>query len=193
MLILGLGNSCTNQVGEIKTSTEKEIDIILSSKELETFKGNFSSYYDNLDFDNIRTEILSENETLYQIFAKMTDTNIGVLDVIFYKDGNYKIFFENKILEEKSENVTIQYFSIHGNLVLELSAIKDKLTNIYSLELSDKFKASKVSSCTGDCYKMAKDACNGDGDCALLCDALDIFFGSCTVAIATACLATCIN
>lgn len=45
---------------------------------------------------------------------------------------------------------------------------------------------------TGDCYKTAKDACDSDGGCKLLCDAIDIATfpvgGLCTVSIATACL-----
>lgn len=40
---------------------------------------------------------------------------------------------------------------------------------------------------TGDCYKTAKDACDSDGGCKLLCDALDVAGGQCTISIGAAC------
>lgn len=40
---------------------------------------------------------------------------------------------------------------------------------------------------TGECYKTAKDACDSDGECKLLCDALDFAGGSCSLSIAAAC------
>jgi hypothetical protein len=47
-----------------------------------------------------------------------------------------------------------------------------------------------MSSCTGDCYKTAVEICDGDGDCKLLCDLLDLG-GLCTVSIAVACIIHC--
>ncbi|MFB6248006.1 MAG: hypothetical protein ABEL97_05495, partial [Salinibacter sp.] len=40
---------------------------------------------------------------------------------------------------------------------------------------------------TGECYRTAKDACDNNGDCKLLCDVLDVAGGQCTLSIAAAC------
>jgi len=40
---------------------------------------------------------------------------------------------------------------------------------------------------TAKCYKTAKDACDSDSGCKLLCDAMNIAGGQCTISIAAAC------
>jgi hypothetical protein len=43
------------------------------------------------------------------------------------------------------------------------------------------------SSCTSSCYKKAKDACDADGDCKILCDLLP----SCNSSIVVSCFLHC--
>jgi len=45
--------------------------------------------------------------------------------------------------------------------------------------------------CVGDCYKWASDNCDTDGGCKLLCDALNILGGRCSLTIGAACGAYC--
>ena len=85
---------------------------------------------------------------------------------------------------------TVDYYSVDGILQLTVTGEKQAASQYYALKFTEDASHARMNSCTGDCYKMAKDACDGDGDCKLLCDLLDIM-GHCTISIAVACFIHC--
>ena len=183
---------CNTDLAEpIGNNLKSELNSYLNSSEYKLFQSNLSSYSSKLNFDKAIKSELNENETLYTIPTSFENSELGLLNVVKYQDGSFKSFFELRFFTNNMKSATIDYFSVDGILQLSVQGSKEDSSQYYALEFSENLSNARMNSCTGDCYKMAKDACDGDGDCKLLCDLLDIAGGQCTISIAVACFIHC--
>ncbi|WP_157494115.1 hypothetical protein [Fulvivirga imtechensis] len=169
--------------------SDSELDQFLHSEQYTVFKTNFEKYNANLNFDNVVETDLGNGETLYQLSTKLVGLEVGVLNVII-SDNQFKSFFELRTFNSDLSKATVSFYGLDG--VEQFSMVGRKLNNsdLYELSFSSKSTSGRINSCIGDCYKTASDACDGDGDCKLLCDLLDIV-GYCTASLASACFGHC--
>jgi len=89
----------------------------------------------------------------------------------------------------------ISYIGVGTDNAINFEINNHKITNFTELLTqtdgtikSNSTGINSTSSCTGGCYKQAKDACDADPDCKILCDNLP----SCSGSIAVACFMHCI-
>ena len=122
--------------------------------------------------------------------TRLENSKIGILNISKNKEGKFKPFFELRTFKNEMQSATLEYFTIEGFSLLKVNAKKESLGKFYSIEFPGISNNARMSSCTGDCYKTAVEICDGDGDCELLCDLLDLG-GLCTVSIAVACIIHC--
>lgn len=172
-------------------SLKSELKEYLSSSQFDLFQTSFSNYSSNLKFNLLKKSELNENEVLYVIPTSLENSKLGLLNVVKSKDGSFKSFFELRTFSKDMQSATIEYFSVNGNLQFTVQGQREKSSQYYSLNFQEISSNARMNSCTGDCFKMATDACDGDGDCKILCALLDIAGGACTVSIAVACFVHC--
>ena len=192
-LFLGvlLFSSCENvlEIPENK-NFNSELGEYLESAEFVSFQSSFPDFSSKLNFELLKKVELNENEVLYLVPTQLENSKIGILNIIKNKEGKFKPFFELRTFKNEMQSATLEYFTIDGFSILKINAKKESLGKFYSLEFPEISNNARMSSCTGDCYKTAVEICDGDGDCKLLCDLLDLG-GLCTVSIAVACIIHC--
>ena len=186
-----LFSSCENDLEmPVDQNFNSELNEYLSSAEFGSFQSSFTNYSSKLNFELLKKVDLNENEVLYLIPTRLENSKIGILNIIKNKEGKLKSFFELRTFKNEMQSATLEYFTIDGFSLLKINAKREGQGKSYSLELPEISTNARMSSCTGDCYKTAVEICDGDGDCKLLCDLLDIG-GFCTVSIAVACIIHC--
>jgi hypothetical protein len=167
-----------------------ELGEYLESAEFVSFQSSFPDFSSKLNFELLKKVELNENEVLYLVPTRLENSKIGILNIIKNKEGKFKPFFELRTFKNEMQSATLEYFTIDGFSILKINAKKESLGKFYSIEFPEISNNARMSSCTGDCYKTAVEICDGDGDCKLLCDLLDLG-GLCTVSIAVACIIHC--
>lgn len=183
--------SCENDLEmPVDQNFNPELNEYLSSAEFVSFQSSYANYSSKLNFELLKKVELNESEVLYVIPTPLENSRIGILNVIKNKEGKFKSFFELRTFKYEMQSATLEYFSIDGFSLLKINAKRESSGKFYSLEFPEISTSARMSSCTGDCYKTAVEICDGDGDCKLLCDLLDLG-GLCTVSIAVACIIHC--
>lgn len=183
--------SCENDLEmPVDQNFNPELNEYLSSAEFVSFQSSYANYSSKLNFELLKKMELNESEVLYVIPTPLENSRIGILNVIKNKEGKFKSFFELRTFKYEMQSATLEYFSIDGFSLLKINAKRESSGKFYSLEFPEISTSARMSSCTGDCYKTAVEICDGDGDCKLLCDLLDLG-GLCTVSIAVACIIHC--
>lgn len=183
--------SCENDLEmPVDQNFNPELNEYLSSAEFVSFQSSYANYSSKLNFELLKKVELNESEVLYVIPTPLENSRIGILNVIKNKEGKFKSFFELRTFKYEMQSATLEYFSIDGFSLLKINAKRESSSKFYSLEFPEISTNARMSSCTGDCYKTAVEICDGDGDCKLLCDLLDLG-GLCTVSIAVACIIHC--
>jgi len=190
-LVVLLFSSCEN-VLEIPENQNfnSELGEYLESSEFDSFQSSYPDFSSKLNFELLKKIELNENEVLYLIPTRLENSKIGILNISKNKEGKFKPFFELRTFKNEMQSATLEYFSIEGFSLLKVNAKKESPGKFYSIEFPGISNNARMSSCTGDCYKTAIEICDGDGDCKLLCDLLDLG-GLCTVSIAVACIIHC--
>jgi hypothetical protein len=192
-LFLGvlLFSSCENVLEMPENQNfNSELGEYLESAEFVSFQSSFPDFSSKLNFELLKKVELNENEALYLVPTQLENSKIGILNIIKNKEGKFKPFFELRTFKNEMQSATLEYFTIDGFSILKINAKKESLGKFYSIEFPEISNNARMSSCTGDCYKTAVEICDGDGDCKLLCDLLDLG-GLCTVSIAVACIIHC--
>jgi hypothetical protein len=183
--------SCENDLElPVDQNFNPELNEYLSSAEFVSFQSSYTNYSSKLNFELLKKVELNENEVLYVIPTPLENSRIGILNVIKNKEGKFKSFFELRTFKNEMQSATLEYFTMDGVSLLKINAKRESSGKFYSLEFPENSTIARMSSCTGDCYKTAVEICDGDGDCKLLCDLLDLG-GLCTVSIAVACIIHC--
>lgn len=183
--------SCENDLEmPVEQNFNSELNDYLSSPEFVLFKTSFSTYSSKLNFELLKKVEINENEILYVIPTRLENSKIGILNIIKNKEGKFKSFFELRTFKNEMQSATLEYFTMDGFSLLKINAKRESSGKFYSLEFPENSINARMSSCTGDCYKTAVEICDGDGECRLLCDLLDVG-GLCTVSIAVACIIHC--
>lgn len=186
-----LFSSCENELERPENQNfNSELGEYLESADFVSFQSSFPNFSSKLNFELLRKVDLNEKEELYLIPTQLENSKIGILNVIKNKEGKFKSFFELRTFKNEMQSATLEYFTIDGFSLLKINAKKESPGKFYSLEFPEVSTNARMSSCTGDCYKTAVEICDGDGDCKLLCDLLDLG-GLCTVSIAVACIIHC--
>jgi hypothetical protein len=132
--------------------------------------------------DKTSRSMTAKNKEGSPIEFKINDTNI------YYIPSLEKSIREDRYIADASKKKGIARYTypdgsqitytVEGGLPVE--KMNSNNTNLK--------KGKECVDCgTADCYKTAKDACDSDADCKLLCDGLDWFGGWCSASIATAC------
>ena len=190
-LVVLLFSSCENLL-EIPENQNfnSELGEYLESSEFDSFQSSYPDFSSKLNFELLKKIELNENEVLYLIPTRLENSKIGILNISKNKEGKFKPFFELRTFKNEMQSATLEYFSIEGFSLLKVNAKKESPGKFYSIEFPGISNNARMSSCTGDCYKTAIEICDGDGDCKLLCDLLDLG-GLCTVSIAVACIIHC--
>ena len=190
-LVVLLFSSCEN-VLEIPENQNfnSELGEYLESSEFDSFQSSYPDFSSKLNFELLKKIELNENEVLYLIPTRLENSKIGILNISKNKEGKFKPFFELRTFKNEMQSATLEYFTIEGFSLLKVNAKKESPGKFYSIEFPGISNNARMSSCTGDCYKTAVEICDGDGDCKLLCDLLDLG-GLCTVSIAVACIIHC--
>ncbi len=190
-LVVLLFSSCEN-VLEIPENQNfnSELGEYLESSEFDSFQSSYPDFSSKLNFELLKKIELNENEALYLIPTRLENSKIGILNISKNKEGKFKPFFELRTFKNEMQSATLEYFTIEGFSLLKVNAKKESPGKFYSIEFPGISNNARMSSCTGDCYKTAIEICDGDGDCKLLCDLLDLG-GLCTVSIAVACIIHC--
>lgn len=190
-LVVLLFSSC-EKVLEIPENQNfnSELGEYLESSEFDSFQSSYPDFSSKLNFELLKKIELNENEVLYLIPTRLENSKIGILNISKNKEGKFKPFFELRTFKNEMQSATLEYFSIEGFSLLKVNAKKESPGKFYSIEFPGISNNARMSSCTGDCYKTAIEICDGDGDCKLLCDLLDLG-GLCTVSIAVACIIHC--
>jgi len=190
-LVVLLFSSCEN-VLEIPENQNfnSELGEYLESSEFDSFQSSYPDFSSKLNFELLKKIELNENEVLYLIPTRLENSKIGILNISKNKEGKFKPFFELRTFKNEMQSATLEYFTIEGFSLLKVNAKKESPGKFYSIEFPGISNNARMSSCTGDCYKTAIEICDGDGDCKLLCDLLDLG-GLCTVSIAVACIIHC--
>lgn len=184
-------SSCENDLEmPVDQNFNPELNAYLSSAEFVSFQSSYTDYSSKLNFELLKKVELNESEVLYVIPTRLENSRIGVLNVIKNKEGKFKSFFELRTFKNEMQSATLEYFTIDGFSLLKINAKREGQGKSYSLEFPEISTNARMTSCTGDCYKTAVEICDGDGDCKLLCDLLDLG-GLCTVSIAVACIIHC--
>ena len=183
--------SCENDLElPVGQNFNPELNEYLSSAEFDSFQSSYTNYSSKLNFELLKKVELNEDEVLYVIPTPLENSRIGILNVIKNKEGKFKSFFELRTFKNEMQSATLEYFTMDGVSLLKINAKRESSGKFYSLEFPENSTNARMSSCTGDCYKTAVEICDGDGDCKLLCDLLDLG-GLCTVSIAVACIIHC--
>ncbi len=186
-----LFSSCENDFEmPVDKNFNPELNEYLSSAEFISFQSSYTNYSSKLSFELLKIVELNESEVLYLIPTRLENSKIGILNVVKNKEGKFKSFFELRTFKNEMQSANLEYFTIDGFSLLKINAKRVGQGKSYSLELPEIPTNARMSSCTGDCYKTAVEICDGDGDCKLLCDLLDLG-GLCTVSIAVACIIHC--
>jgi len=190
-LVVLLFSSC-EKVLEIPENQNfnSELGEYLESSEFDSFQSSYPDFSSKLNFELLKKIELNENEVLYLIPTRLENSKIGILNISKNKEGKFKPFFELRTFKNEMQSATLEYFTIEGFSLLKVNAKKESPGKFYSIEFPGISNNARMSSCTGDCYKTAIEICDGDGDCKLLCDLLDLG-GLCTVSIAVACIIHC--
>jgi len=190
-LVVLLFSSCENLL-EIPENQNfnSELGEYLESSEFDSFQSSYPDFSSKLNFELLKKIELNENEVLYLIPTRLENSKIGILNISKNKEGKFKPFFELRTFKNEMQSATLEYFTIEGFSLLKVNAKKESPGKFYSIEFPGISNNARMSSCTGDCYKTAIEICDGDGDCKLLCDLLDLG-GLCTVSIAVACIIHC--
>lgn len=132
------------------------------------------------------------------IVTPISDVNKNELGKIYSlkkHDSTFNSIVINTLKFDKKNGIgEISYYSVGIPRAIKFLINQHKLVSYEEVEIVSgfKIKASSTksqaeSSCTGTCYKRAKDACDADADCKLLCDILP----SCNGSIAVACFLHC--
>ena len=140
--------------------------------------------------------------------------------LLFYRLGDfYEMFADDAVLGARELNLALttrdrgkpedertpmcgvpyhsaeQYISklIVDKFALKLTEVADVFDNgIDRVKTKTEFPAKTDSNCTAKCYAAAKEACDADPECKILCDLIDMATGCmASLSIATACAIYC--
>jgi hypothetical protein len=119
--------------------------------------------------------------TMYSLKINDTSYTSLVVDQNGYdlKNGNGKISY----IGVGIDNTVV--FSIKNYKISDLSDVSYQTNNKIK---SNSNTANASNNCTSSCYKRAKDACDSDPDCKILCDNIPSCSGSITVACFMHCM-----
>lgn len=194
------------------------VTLIYSCKKSNTIKSNseISTLKESFDIGLMKTTI--GNEDLLPDFNSSNIQNIKnfegierkfVVTPLKNKKAEIKgILYSYLVKENKFINMIFysdNYINGNGTLFIRklgsdqgviLTAKNYSVENVLSKNFNPNFKAKsgefEVSeSCTGRCYRLAKAACDSDGDCRILCDFSDSI-GGCSGSIYAACFIDCL-
>lgn len=207
--IVGLGVFSCQKENSIKQDLDSELNSFLSSNEFYQLKKNFNIKADYLDFEYLRKESYPEaNVNVFYLPIRKKGRTLGKLAIFSKEKGRkYRTLFEDLsninnmggiitiYTSKKQFVVDFDVKSVNNNLQASINNVNDFSTFLRRSELhaNSEFPTSDDGwwSCTTNCYKIAKDACDDDASCKFICDLLGL--GSyCTISISTACSIYCL-
>jgi hypothetical protein len=188
--------SC-NKIDELDKSVDPLIKEFVDQFNEDAFKDHFG-----------HTAIIKLNESKSEVFYYMGIPEVYIITSVrdslnnelgkiysLKNQGNSftSAYVITKNYNKNSGNGEISYHSIDFSVNVSFNLRGSKIIDIQEKNLNSNFKANSERlnpepSCTGSCYKKAKDACDADPDCKLACDLM----ANCVGSMAIACFIHCL-
>jgi hypothetical protein len=196
ILIINLFAFCGSK-NETPVFVNAEIQSLVENFKIIDFNKQFGSGI-SLDFSkSIIVEILYLGKPEKYIVTPLFYNN-GKQYGSMYSLKNYNSSFRSLIVNTSLYNINngygkIDYIGVGIDKAVSFVIEKYKISTMTSLGGSNSqikhnsVESNLAPSCTGTCYKTAKDACDNDPDCKLLCDLLP----TCNGTIAASCFLHC--
>lgn len=204
LLLLIALYSCSNDqfIEEPKPENKQILKEILADSDLNILKNTYGI-----------SESMLNTEHMFDISNEYLTIKVVSIEKNSRKSGNLFCYIQNgkpcgfiyedlsEILEsDKNSGNTYLYNSsglfVSFNFEKSTDNLKSGKIDITKYKISyiadNKLKAGFLD-CTAQVYKRAKDACDSDSRCKLMCDAADLFGGQCTGSMLIAAAATCMG
>lgn len=186
--------------GDENVTVEPEysgIDSVLDSSSLVKLKNMFNIDESMLNVGSMK-EITEEIVTIKTIPVVRNQIEIGYVHCLFQNENFSHFFFEDiSELRKEKEGTTCLY--LECELLVKFDFVKDSADNLDSYKISYVennysigLRSESYGGCVSRVYKTAKDACDGNAKCKVMCDAADIFGGQCTASMIMAAAIVCL-
>ncbi len=186
-------------------SSKQEIPL-LSNNNIQILSSNFNKFSFNRQFGNdvfvdfqksVEIEILYLGIPEKYIITPVLQNN-GKVFGNMYSLKNIDSTFKSLIVKTSNYDNrkgagTISYLGVGINKSVSFVIEKFKIETMINSEnevgqvKGNSIQAEIAPSCTGSCYKTAKDACDNNPDCKMLCDVLP----TCNASLAASCFLHC--
>lgn len=176
--------SCSDQQIE-KEALPQTISSFKASSQFDKLSENFPVLAATLSFGEYWNDDFNGTK-IYSVPSKIE----GRIQGVVYFDDSFNAIVEIRTFTDDKVHLSFQDFD--GVEIVNWTGMR--IGENYSFSYEDLSNAylrqsltGRATSCTGDCYKSAKDACDRDGDCKLMCDLTP----GCNISIAVACFWHC--
>ena len=209
VLMIGLLYGCQDNLVELPETIPNDLKSYFESQDYKELKENFDFKISDFSFDNFVEENPIPEVTIYYVSIQKKNRN-GTLAI--YSKNNSEVFkslfSDRSQINNQDEGVISiytakNYFVVdyrfekinETSLNLRINRVGDLNTGSPRLKSGIEFPTSADGwwSCTRECSKIAKEACDGHSDCNFLCEIIDgvYFLPYCEFTLAASCAIYC--
>ena len=191
-----IANSC-EKPSQKKFEIDPQVGFFISQFDISDFRKQFGNDL-IIQLGNAKTQVfyyMGIPETyIVTPVVDLKNSEVGKFYSLIDKSKHFKsVFVKTSSYNFKNGDGEISYFGFGVTNKVVFQIRKTKIIKIEETLPEITVKSNTVgsnaeSSCTGKCYKQAKDACDADPDCKLACDLL----ASCVGSMAVACFIHCL-
>ena len=199
--------SCEHEQNYSESIQNEEVNQFLQSSYGKDFLENFHFQIEDLNVEKLASLSQKNDVKLLCIPVTKNEKELGRLCVISNSQGRiFQALYEDWSDVNTEEGGMMKVFTTDhqylatwtvtpeiDKFALKLTEVADVFDNgIDRVKTKTEFPAKTDSNCTAKCYAAAKEACDADPECKILCDLIDMATGCmASLSIATACAIYC--
>ena len=199
--------SCEHEQNYSESIQNEEVNQFLQSSYGKDFLENFHFQIEDLNVEKLASLSQKNDVKLLCIPVTKNEKELGRLCVISNSQGRiFQALYEDWSEVNTEEGGMMKVFTTDhqylatwtvtpeiDKFALKLTEVADVFDNgIDRVKTKTEFPAKTDSNCTAKCYAAAKEDCDADPECKILCDLIDMATGCmASLSIATACAIYC--